>query len=123
MAVVALCLLGLGWMAIRIDFAPMIPLFVVFGLGSALFQSPNSTEIMNAFPREKAAIASSITATVRNLGMTVGTSVGTLVISAQLAGSVASVGILQTSGPLLARVLGVTILASGAVAVAASISL
>jgi MFS family permease len=50
MAVVALCLLGLGWMAIRIDFAPMMPLFVVFGLGSALFQSPNSTEIMNAFP-------------------------------------------------------------------------
>jgi hypothetical protein len=55
--------------------------------------------------------------------MTVGTSVGTLLISAQLAGEGASVGILQTSGPLLARVLGVTILASGAVAVAASLAL
>jgi hypothetical protein len=78
---------------------------------------------MNAFPREKAAIASSITATVRNLGMTVGTSVGTLLISAQLAGSAAAGGILQTDGPLLARVLGVTILASGIVAAAASLSL
>ena len=123
MAVVALCLLGLGWMAIRVDFAPMIPLFALLGLGSALFQSPNSTEIMNAFPREKAAVASSITATVRNLGMTVGTSVGTLLISAQLSGYAAAGGILQTDGPLLARVLGVTILASGAVAAAASLSL
>jgi predicted MFS family arabinose efflux permease len=98
MGIVALCLLGLGWTAIRIDFAPMIPLFAVLGLGSALFQSPNSTEIMNAFPREKVAIASSITATVRNLGMTVGTSVGTLLISAQLSGTVAPGGILQVEG-------------------------
>ena len=123
MAVVALCLLGLGWMAIRVDFIPMIPFFAFLGLGSALFQSPNSTEIMNSFPREKAAIASSITATVRNLGMMVGTSVGTLVISAQLAGSAATGGILQAPGPLLARVLGVTILAAGAVAAAAALTL
>ena len=87
MGVVALCLFALGWMALRVDFLPMIPLFAVLGLGSALFQSPNSTEIMNAFPREKVGIASSITATIRNLGMTVGTAVGTLVISAQLAGA------------------------------------
>jgi predicted MFS family arabinose efflux permease len=123
MGVVALCLLALGWMALRIDFLPMIPLFVVLGLGSALFQSPNSTEIMNAFPREKAGIASSITATVRNLGMTVGTAVGTLVISAQLAGAGFAGSILQADKPLLARVLGITILASGAVAAAASLSL
>ena len=123
MGVVALCLIGLGWMALRIDFRPMIPLFAVLGLGSALFQSPNSTEIMNAFPREKAGIASSITATVRNLGMTVGTAVGTLVISAQLAGAGYAGTILQADRPLLARVLGVTILASGAVAAAASLSL
>jgi MFS family permease len=120
MGVVTLCLIGLGWMALRIDFRPMIPLFAVLGLGSALFQSPNSTEIMNAFPREKAGIASSITATVRNLGMTVGTAVGTLVISAQLAGAGYAGAILQADRPLLARVLGVTILASGAVAAAAS---
>ncbi len=123
MGVVALCLLALGWMALRIDFVPMIPLFAVLGLGSALFQSPNSTEIMNAFPREKAGIASSITATVRNLGMTVGTAVGTLVISAQLAGAGYAGSILQADKPLLARVLSVTILASGAVAAAASLSL
>jgi len=123
MGVVALCLIGLGWMALRIDFRPMIPLFAVLGLGSALFQSPNSTEIMNAFPREKAGTASSITATVRNLGMTVGTAVGTLVISAQLAGAGYAGTILQADRPLLARVLGVTILASGAVAAAASLSL
>jgi EmrB/QacA subfamily drug resistance transporter len=123
MGLVALCLLALGWMALRIDFRPMIPLFAVLGMGSALFQSPNSTEIMNAFPREKAGIASSITATVRNLGMTIGTAVGTLVISAQLAGAGYAGSILQADKPLLARVLGVTILASGAAAAAASLSL
>jgi MFS family permease len=123
MAVVALCLLALGLAALRIDFRRMIPLFAVLGLGSALFQSPNSTEIMNAFPREKAGVASSITATVRNLGMTVGTSVATLLISAQLAGTGYAGAILQADKPLLARVLGVTIVASGAVAAAASLSL
>lgn len=123
MGVVALCLFGLGWMALRVDFLPMVPLFAVLGLGSALFQSPNSTEIMNAFPREKAGIASSVTATVRNLGMTVGTAVGTLVISAQLAGAGYAGSILQADKPLLARVLGITILAAGGVAAAASLSL
>jgi EmrB/QacA subfamily drug resistance transporter len=123
MAVVAACMLALGLAALRIDFRPMIPLFALLGIGSALFQSPNSTEIMNAFPREKAGVASSITATVRNLGMTVGTSVGTLLISAQLAGSGYAGAILQADKPLLARVLAVTILASGAVAAAAAVSL
>lgn len=123
MSVVALCMGGLGLAALNVDFRPMIPLFAVLGLGSALFQSPNSTEIMNAFPREKAGVASSITATVRNLGMTVGTAVGTLLISAQLTGSGYAGAILQADKPLLARVLGVTILASGAIAAAASVTL
>jgi EmrB/QacA subfamily drug resistance transporter len=123
MTAVALCMLGLGFAALKADFRPMIPLFAVLGLGSALFQSPNSTEIMNAFPREKAGVASSITATVRNLGMTVGTAVGTLLISTQLAASGYAGAILQADKPLLARVLGVTILASGAIAAAASVSL
>jgi hypothetical protein len=55
--------------------------------------------------------------------MTVETSVGTLLISAQLVGSAATGRFLQTDAPLLARVLRVTILASGAVAAAASLSL
>ena len=50
--------------------------FFLMGIGSALFQSPNNTEVMVALPREKAGIASSMSATLRNLGMALGVSVG-----------------------------------------------
>ncbi len=55
--------------------------------------------------------------------MTVGTAVGTLLISAQLTGAGYTGAILEADKPILARVLGVTIIASGAVAAAASLSL
>jgi EmrB/QacA subfamily drug resistance transporter len=125
-ATVGLCavsaaLLIMSWLAYRVSFAPMIPAFALLGLGSALFQSPNSTDIMNALPRDKLNTASSVTATVRNLGMTIGTSVGALLIAAQLSGAGYHGPILEAGKPLLARVLAVVIASSGVIAAAAAI--
>jgi len=58
--------------------------FVFFGIGVGLFQSPNNTTIMNALPKEHLAVASSVTATGRNLGMALGVSLGSILLSLQL---------------------------------------
>ncbi|OPY25590.1 MAG: putative transporter [Methanocella sp. PtaU1.Bin125] len=74
--------------------------FVLLGLGGALFQSPNNTELMSALPREKLSIASSVTATVRNLGFTLGVSLAAVSISV-LFGSIEGIDF-STPGGILA---------------------
>jgi membrane glycosyltransferase len=44
----------------------------LFGLGTGIFQSPNTSAAMSVVPRANAGVASSIVATVRNVGMIVG---------------------------------------------------
>jgi len=63
-----------------------------------LFQSPNNTEIMRALPREKINIASSFTATIRNLGMALGGSFSGILVSLQLA-QAGYYGTLVQAGP------------------------
>lgn len=48
----------------------------VFGIGNGMFQSPNNTEIMGSAPRERLGIASSVLATMRNVGMVLGIAIG-----------------------------------------------
>ncbi|MEK6705787.1 MAG: MFS transporter [Bdellovibrionota bacterium] len=47
------------------------------GLATGLFQSPNNSAIMGAVPLEKLGVASALLATVRNLGMVIGTGLAT----------------------------------------------
>lgn len=58
--------------------------FVLFGIGIGLFQSPNNTAIMSVLPREQLSTASSVIATSRNLGMALGVSLGSILLSFQL---------------------------------------
>ncbi len=57
--------------------------FVLAGIGNGFFQSPNNTVLMSALPKEKIATASSVTATARNLGMALGISFGSILLSVQ----------------------------------------
>ena len=80
-SVVAAALLVLGFLAReKFSFGAMSGLFVLLALGSALFQSPNNTEIMNALPRHQTAIASSVSAAGRNLAMTLGIVLASLLL-------------------------------------------
>jgi len=80
-SIVSVSLLLLGILARgRFSFAAMAGIFVILALGSALFQSPNNTEIMNALPRSQIAIASSVSAAGRNLAMTLGISLASLLL-------------------------------------------
>ena len=53
--------------------APIILLIVMLGLGSAVFQSPNTSAIMGSVSRDKLGVAGSINAFFRNFGMVSGT--------------------------------------------------
>jgi EmrB/QacA subfamily drug resistance transporter len=93
---------------------PMIVLsFIPLSVGSALFQSPNNTEIMRSLPTEKTGITSSLSATLRNLAMTLGVSVASIILTFQLHSSGYYGPILQADPPLLAGSIG-DILVAGA---------
>jgi EmrB/QacA subfamily drug resistance transporter len=84
MIIVAASLLFMGSGIGRDDLSTIYFSFVIMGLGSVLFQSPINTEIMNALPREMLGTASSLSSAVRNMGMSLGVSISTLLLSLQL---------------------------------------
>ncbi|HEY3420124.1 MAG TPA: DHA2 family efflux MFS transporter permease subunit [Methanomassiliicoccales archaeon] len=72
--------LGVFWQ----DLITMLLAFAIMGGGSALFKSVNDTEVMITLPKEKAAVASSVSATFRNLSIPIGTSLGTMLLVFQM---------------------------------------
>ncbi|MDD1712327.1 MAG: DHA2 family efflux MFS transporter permease subunit [Methanoregulaceae archaeon] len=77
-------LIYLGRAAYSMDLTLIVLGFIPMAIGNALFQSPNNTEIMRALPPEKIGTASSVSATVRNLGMTLGVSLSSILLTYQL---------------------------------------
>lgn len=94
MFIMAASLMAISYFASAGDIPLMIASFLAFGLGNGLFQSPNNTEVMGALPREKYGVASSMIATVRNFGMTLGVSVASILLSISL-------GMYGEQGPVL----------------------
>lgn len=65
----------------------------LFGLGTGLFQSPNTSAVMGAVPPHRLGIASGVLATARNVGMVFGIALGGAILSAAPAGSVIYPGV------------------------------
>ncbi len=89
MMITAISMMLLGYLARSAAPDPRLLLltFVFMGIGGVFFSGPNNTEIMRALPREKINIASSFSATIRNLGMALGVSFSGILVSLQLAGA------------------------------------
>lgn len=123
-AVVALCYIGLGILAQSwYNVVAMGGIFVLLGMGSALFQSPNSTEVMNSLPRGQTAIASSVSAAVRNLGMTLGVAIASLLLPLQLQMFGSTGSVLDAGKVPLAASVGNIMIASGALCIVAMVVL
>jgi EmrB/QacA subfamily drug resistance transporter len=123
-AVVALCYIGLGILARSWpNLVAMGGIFVLLGMGSALFQSPNSTEVMNSLPRSQTAVASSVSAAVRNLGMTLGVALASLLLPLQLRMFGSTGGVLEAGKGPLAISVGNIMMASGALCIVAMVVL
>ncbi len=87
MSIMAIAMIMLGYLAagMTTDIRLLLLCFVFMGLGGAFFQSPNNTELMRSLPISRINIASSFTATIRNLGMALGVSLSGLLVSLQMA--------------------------------------
>ncbi|WP_292478431.1 MFS transporter [Methanothrix sp.] len=102
MSIMSLAMIMLGYLAssMTTDIRLLLTCFVFMGLGGAFFQSPNNTELMRALPISKINIASSFTATIRNLGMALGVSLSGLLVSMQMAQS-GYYGSISEASPLI----------------------
>jgi EmrB/QacA subfamily drug resistance transporter len=102
MMIIAVSMMLLGYLSGRAGPDPRLLLlaFVCMGIGGVFFSAPNNTEIMRALPLDKINIASSFTATIRNLGMALGVSLSGVLVSMQLASAGYS-GTLVLAGPQL----------------------
>ncbi len=124
MAIAGVSIIALAVMASSGVLFLVIASFFPMAVGFALFQSPNNTEVMNALPAEKISIASSVSATVRNLGMAIGASLTSilLVMSADASGYA---GPLTEAGNLILTpaLIIVVCIAGGLCLVAAGVSL
>jgi MFS family permease len=109
--------LGLFWR----DLPTMLLAFAIMGLGSALFKSVNDTEVMITLPKEKAGVASSVSATFRNLSIPIGTSLGTMLLVFQM-GHVDLTGTLDVSvASSLATAATVSIIFAGSISLAGAV--
>jgi MFS family permease len=93
---------------------PMLGAFLLMGLGAGLFQAPNNTAQMSALPRRWLGLASAVTATGRNLGMSLGVSFASILLSALLLAGGSTGPVLEADPALLASAVG-TIVGVGAV--------
>jgi EmrB/QacA subfamily drug resistance transporter len=69
---ISFILLGYGYW--NSNLATIVGSLFLWGIGQGLFTSPNSTETMISLPREKTAIASSVSTTAKSLGGALGVS-------------------------------------------------
>ncbi|MBC7121356.1 MAG: MFS transporter [Candidatus Methanosuratus sp.] len=102
MSIMAFSMIMLGYLAMNVttDIRMLLVCFFFMGIGGAFFQSPNNTELMRALPISKINIASSFTATIRNLGMALGVSLSGLLVSLQMA-QAGHYGTISEAEPLL----------------------
>ena len=80
-----LAIMGAGFFFMTLlNISTPIFLLLIFmaliGLGAGLFQSPNNSLIMSAASKDKLGIAGSVNALVRNIGMSIGIAVATILL-------------------------------------------
>lgn len=85
MLLMAIALLALGCLAPSMTFVMLMACFALYGIGNGLFLSPNNSEAMASLPPQKNSAASSMLATVRNLGNSIGVSMVSILLYLSLA--------------------------------------
>jgi MFS family permease len=99
----ALCALSLFLMSRLPDSAGPADVawrLALFGLGTGIFQSPNTSAVMGSVPKPNLGIASGVLATVRNVGMVLGIATGGAILYASVSPHVLEQG--MVAGPAAA---------------------
>jgi EmrB/QacA subfamily drug resistance transporter len=115
---IAFAILGLAYL--NASFSLAIVALVLWGAGNGLFTSPNNAETMSAVPREKTAIASSISTTAKSLAGALGVSLASVFLIQGL-GMAGYTGPVLGAGPsLLANTMGTIMFGAGALSLIAA---
>lgn len=107
MALVSIGYVTAGLAAIDGLLLPILGAFAFMGFGSALFQAPNNTDQMNSVPVHRLGLASAVTAAGRNLGMSLGVSIGSILLNTLLLAGGHAGPVLKADPILLAGAIGV----------------
>lgn len=122
MLVITVAMFIYAFAAYAVSIPALIVGMVLLGAGGALYQSPNNTELMSALPRPKLGIASSVSSTVRNLGMTLGTSFAVLLVSIQFSAAGYSGPVLDASHSLLVNTIAITMAIGGVICLLSAVA-
>jgi len=81
LAVTSFALFGLSQTSLDMGLLPIAMLLGLVGLGSGLFQSPNTNAIMGVVPKNRLGVASGLQAMMRNIGMVLGVAMGGAIVA------------------------------------------
>jgi EmrB/QacA subfamily drug resistance transporter len=120
MLISAVANIAMGYIALHFNWAILVAIFVLSGIGGSLFQSPNNTEMMSSLPAKKLGLSSSVSATVRNLGMAMGVSIAAILVTFQLS-TAGYVGPILDAGPILASVISNVMYTAGVLCIISAV--
>ncbi|MBZ9570836.1 MFS transporter [Methanobrevibacter sp. TMH8] len=117
---VSFVLLGYAYLIMNISM--MIIALILWGIGNGLFTSPNTTETLSALPREKTAIASSVSTTAKSLGGALGVSFVSIFLTMSLSTAGYNGEILLASQSILSNSISTIMFATGFLCILATIT-
>ncbi len=109
-----------GYGLLTINFWLIIAAFIIRGIGGGIFSSPNSIETMSVLPREKTALASSVSSTAMFLSVMLGVAFSSTFLTLDLSASGYNGPIFLAASSLLANSIGVITLGAGALLIASA---
>ena len=104
---------GCGLAFSRIHFLAIIIAFIIIGIARSIFQGPNVIEIMTALPPALRGMGSGLVTTIMYLGIVLGISLTTIILTAGLAASSYFGPVLDAGAPLLSGIFGVIMAIGG----------
>ncbi|MCL5734442.1 MAG: MFS transporter [Actinobacteria bacterium] len=93
LAIGCLSLYGFSRLDATSGYGDVLIWLIALGVGQGLFQSPNSSSVIGAVPRERYGVASGFLSMMRNLGMVVGTALSTNLLMSGLVDRVGHVNL------------------------------
>lgn len=84
MGIAALGILQLSFLNATTSNGAIALALITFGLGLGMFQTPNNSAIMGAVPNNRRGIASSLLATMRNIGMVLGIAISGAIFNGRI---------------------------------------
>jgi EmrB/QacA subfamily drug resistance transporter len=115
MVLAAVACLIQGVASLMSNIGLIVVAFAILGIGCGFFQGPNNAEILDALPSTKTASASSISSTARILGISLGVSLASILVTMEIGLTSDQGPILSANTSFLASAVGIALFVASAV--------